>query len=373
MKQICEKWKCTGCEACINSCPHKCIRLVENEYGWGYPVIDETKCIKCNRCVKICPSVNLPMLNLPQRVFAAIAKNTYDYKTTTSGGVATVFAKKIISEKGTVYGAVMNKDLNVFHCSITNFDDVELLKGSKYVQSSIGKSYQLIKKDLKQGKPVLFIGTPCQCAGLRNYLGDTQSERLYICDIICHGVPNSKMLKDHLKYVLENQKIDKVTFRDTEGFYLSAFYDEKCIYRKRNYFDLFYLGFLKGLFYRESCYFCQYATSKRIGDVTLGDFWGFNTQKGEFPKKHDNGLSVVLINTEKGHRLFSSCRESLSFIERDYEEAVAGNKQLRHPAVRHKNWKIFQKQYLISGFEIAADRALWKEKIKYYILAKVGQ
>lgn len=181
------------------------------------------------------------------------------------------------------------------------------------------------------------------------------------------------MLKDHIRDELGDIKIDKVTFRDKGAYYLSAFCDGECVYKKRNDFDIFYIGFLKGLFFRDACYSCRFATPHRIGDLTLGDFWGFKSQNGVFPVKHNNGLSVVLVNTKKGDRLFSSCNEFLFTMERELAEAVAGNRQLRFPSRKHGSWDAFRKQYIKKGFGKAANRALWIEKIKYWILTKIGQ
>ncbi|WP_456081318.1 Coenzyme F420 hydrogenase/dehydrogenase, beta subunit C-terminal domain [Mediterraneibacter sp.] len=371
MKEICKKDDCTGCWACFNSCPQSSIEMKMDEYGFYFPIIDETRCINCNLCKKICPSITLQPLRYPKKALAAISKNAYDYRTATSGGIATSLTKKILSENGVVYGAVMGENLEVYHERITLLDETEKLKGSKYVQSLIKDCFLSVKKDLFNGKRVLFIGTPCQCAGLRSFLR-RDYKFLYVCDIICHGVPSIKMLNDHVRDVVGEREVNKITFRDKEGYCLSIFNCGKCEYKRKGFLDLFCLGFLKGLFFRESCYACKYATGKRIGDLTLGDFWGFDYKKERFPVEIRHGLSLILVNTEQGEALLSECADDLILMQRDIGEAIDGNHQLNAPSSKHKNHDKFMKLYSKYGFKKAADKTLFVEKIKHWLLVKLG-
>lgn len=371
MKEICKKDCCTGCYACCNSCPQNSIEMKMDDFGFYFPVIDEKKCIDCNLCKKVCPNVISQSLKYPMKALAAISKNEYDYQTATSGGIATTLAKKVLSEDGVVYGAIMGENLEVYHQRITSIDELEKLKGSKYVQSLIKDTFFLVQKDLFQGNQVLFIGTPCQCSGLRSFL-HKDYQQLYICDIVCHGVPSIKMLKEHVQHVVGKKEVNKIVFRDKQGFYLTIYDHENCEYRERSFSDLFYLGFLKGLFYRESCYICKYATEKRIGDLTLGDFWGFNYKKGPFPAATNYGLSLILVNTEQGKSLISECEDYLIFMQRDIEEAIAGNRQLNTPSFKNKKHDKFMRLYQKYGFEKAANKTLFIEKVKHWLLAKIG-
>lgn len=368
MKKICERDRCTGCYACVNVCPSKCIEMKANECGYLYPEIFYDKCITCGLCQQTCPAVKKLESELPKHVYAAINKEKYDYETSTSGGIATLFTRKILAERGIVYGAAILENLEVKHIRVECEKDAERIKGSKYVQSSIGDSFAKIKKDLDIGKKVLFVGTPCQVAGLRKYL-KREYENLYTCDIVCHGTPPLKMLKDHLRSIISLEKIESISFRDKEGYYLSLYgKKQQLLYRKKNFYDIYYIGFLRGLYLRKSCFSCQYANSKRVGDITLGDFWGFDKEKGMFPVEAKNGLSLVMVNTKKGQMLFEKCKTNMLFIEREIAEAVEGNKQLRHPVKQHRKYERFQKNYMKFGFKRAAKRALWIERIAYALI-----
>ncbi len=372
MNQICDKNSCTGCNACLNICPTHCISTKEDAYGFLYPHIDSNTCIDCGLCVKVCPSNNNTAYYQPTNVYAAINKNKFDYSSATSGGIATLLSRKIIEKNGVVYGVAFSKELNAHHIRVDKADDIEKIKGSKYIQSDTGDTFSKVKQDLNNDNYVLYVGTPCQIAGLRNYLGKDYP-KLLMCDLVCHGTPAAKLLKEHLNSVSNIEQIEKISFRDKEGYYLSVFNNNDIIYRKRNFKDVFYLGFLKSLFCRESCCSCKYAKPQRVSDITLGDFWGFDSQKGKFPTSAANGLSLVMINTEKGKSFFNECKEDMIFIERTLEEAVVGNKQLRHPSVKHKNHSRFCKQYLSHGFKKAANNALVKERIVYGILDRIGK
>ena len=372
MEQICNINNCTGCGVCFNICPKKCISMVEDEFGFLYPNIDIESCVDCGLCKKFCPANTDVQYSEPENVYAAINKNDIDYATTTSGGIATLFSRNIIEKNGVVYGAGFVDGFKVKHLRSETQADIEKIKGSKYVQSTTADMLDALKKDLEYGRDVLFVGTPCQVAGVKSYV-EKDYPNLVLCDLVCHGVPSSKMLKEHLNCIGDADKVEKISFRDKQGFYLTVFDKDCVIYRKRNFKDVFYLGFLKSLFYRDCCYLCKYARSERVSDITLGDFWGFDNEKGEFPYPTVNGLSLVMINTEKGRRFFESCKEHMIFVERTVQEAVAGNKQLRFPSIMHKNRNKFLRNYLLKGFKKATNSALWKERIIYGILDMIGK
>lgn len=168
---ICEREKCTGCFACYNVCPKGAINMVEDIYGYIYPIIDKNKCINCNLCKKVCPSLNKVVKTKPLKCYAVVAKDKKILSKSTSGGIATVLAKKIISENGVVYGAAyIDEKCTVAHIRIESVKDLTKLQGSKYVHSYILGTYKNVKEDLNKSRKVLFIGTPCQIAGLKSFL-----------------------------------------------------------------------------------------------------------------------------------------------------------------------------------------------------------
>lgn len=372
MDKICDLEKCTACYSCVNTCPKKSVKMQEDALGYLYPVINQKTCIDCGLCQKSCPVLSPLKLKTPANVYAAINKSKDDYETATSGGIATLFSRKILEQNGVVYGAAVCDNIEIKHIRVEKQEDVDKIKGSKYVQSKIGDSFKSIKSDLETGRKVLFVGTPCQVAGLKKFL-HRDFEELYTCDIVCHGVPAARLLKEHLNEVTDVNNIESISFRDRDGYYLSVCTDNKVVYRKKNFYDIFCLGFLRGLFCRQACFSCPYAQSERVGDITLGDFWGFDNKKEAFPVKTKDGLSLVMVNTQKGQKLFDNSNHNMIYLKRELEEAVNGNKQLRHPSKKHKNYNKFRDNYLKSGFEKAAKRALWKERIAYAMIDKIGK
>lgn len=362
--QICEKQKCTGCFACVNQCPKQCISMQEDELGHIYPVIDEQLCVNCGLCKIVCPANEKPNCTKPLKTFAAYSLDEDEHRKSSSGGIATAFSRKIIENGGVVYGASSKFSDKIQHIRVENIEELELLQGSKYVHSYIDETYLQAKKDLQNGKKVLFIGTPCQIAGLKKFLKN-DTENLITVDLICHGVPSQKLLNDCLgKYKSENTVI---SFRNPEGFLLEVkdIKENKSLYRKPLCKDFYYLGFMKCLYYRESCYGCDYAKAERCSDFTIGDFWGLNKNNSQL--NHKDGVSVVLVNTAKGKDFWQSVKDDCYCEEHSFEEAYNGNSQLRKPSVAHKNRIVFKKAYINKGFKVAFVTTMIKEIVKYRI------
>lgn len=338
MNQVCESNKCTGCWACVNICPKHCISMSIGALGHLFPTIDTSTCVECGLCQKICPSNHPGKKRLPLHTFAAWAKDDEEYKTSTSGGIGSVLARHVIRNGGIVYGCAFLEDFDVRHVRVDNEDDLVLLKGSKYVQSSIKDTYCQVKTDLQSNIKVLFIGTPCQVAGLKHYLRKDY-EGLYAVDLICHGVPSIEFLKQHVKEKTGSDKVDYVRFRSESTDYVmsvvvSGVEHHRSNLWKERYQDEYYNAFIDGYSSRGSCHTCCYAGKERISDITIGDFWGLND---DLPIEHKNGISCVLVNSEQGIHLFDSIRPSLNCYERNLEEAVRGNDQLRTP--KEVSWR----------------------------------
>ncbi|MDK0881992.1 Coenzyme F420 hydrogenase/dehydrogenase, beta subunit C-terminal domain [Clostridium perfringens] len=352
---ICKKEKCTGCFACYNICPKKCIDMIEDEYGFIYPKINLTKCIKCNLCRTVCPEINTPKMNKASIAYAAWSLNDELRKTSSSGGIATTLSRCIINKGGVVFGCASIKD-EVKHVKVKNLGDLNKLKGSKYVHSYIENTYKEAKKELKDDKYVLFIGTPCQIAGLKNYLKYEYSKLITI-DIICHGVPAQKFLKEYVIDKISEDSYDSISFRDKDGFNIKVLEKNKIIYRINVDKSIYYKGFLNSLFYRENCYNCNYANPKRVSDITLGDFWGLDGNDFS-DKDKELGISVILPNTKKGEIFLLECSKEIFMKKRELSEAIKGNDQLRQPSIKHKAHNRFKKLYLKRGFNYSAKKCL---------------
>ena len=350
--QICEISKCTGCFACKNICPHDAISIITDVLGKTIPKVDEDKCIHCGVCQKICPVNSAVSLNRADSAIAAISRNERDVKSSSSGGIASVFSRKILLDGGIVFGCASG-DGEISQIKTNNLEDLELLRGSKYVYSATKATYKEAQSALRDGQEVLYIGTPCQIAGLKNFLRKDY-EKLYTVDLICHGTPPMEYLLQHTATKVKEKKWDKVTFRGERNFYLTIYSQEKPIYSQKSNRDLYFRAFLDGLTYRDNCYSCPYARPERCSDVTLGDFWGLDRTK--LSMEMAGRISVVLANTEKGKELVERCRQEIVMEEFPFETAVnpkQGN--LQYPSKRHADRAVFEDVYKKKGFDAAVQ------------------
>lgn len=208
MERLASIQRCTGCMSCFNSCAHHAIKMVENDEGFFYPQIDKDKCVNCGLCSKKCPELQNEKKSSKAshpKVFAVI--NQTDSTSSSSGGAFSLIARWILSQGGIVYGATIDNNGDVFHMAIDSVSDLPKLKGSKYVQSYVGKVFYQIRKDLLSGRKVLFVGTGCQVAGIYSYLNKRYEGQLYTIDLICHGVPSNKAFKAYIDKLKKKRKI----------------------------------------------------------------------------------------------------------------------------------------------------------------------
>lgn len=364
--KICDLDKCTGCSACMNACPVQAIQMKEGKIGHIYPQVQES-CIECGKCIKLCPVNKEIELVTPQKTFAAWAKDKNEHATSTSGGIAAVLTNSYLERGGVVYGCASLPGGKVMHIRITDKNDAYKLKGSKYVHSHVGDVFLQIKNDLKDAKRVLFIGLPCQVAGLRNFIGKN-SEGLCTVDLVCHGVPSQKVLFDYLAELgIPREQINKLGFREPTGYFLSVESKGRIIYRRHQSKDLFYLAFFDNLCFRDSCFSCRYASKKRCGDLTIGDFWGLG-KKPPFPYKPEGNVSLVLVNTRVGEGVLVEVSDQIELVERELVEAVDGNHNLRKPSKCANAHKF--KTYYESGISMttAFKKCLRVRRIKALLI-----
>lgn len=363
--EICSVEKCTGCFACKNICPKDAILVKCDLYGKTIPEIQKDKCVECGLCQNVCPVNKEKKFRLPKKCYAIWTKNEIDRKDCASGGVATGLGRYIIEKGGVVFGTdfIANKELELVISMGETKEDLQRLKSSKYVQASTGDSYKNTKKQLECGRMVLYVGTPCQIAGLQSYLGK-EYDNLITVDLICHGTPPIKYLQEYAKKVCGNQKITKASFRGLYDYEL-CFYEagrSEPVYQKPNYLDLYYHAFSKGLISRDNCYECEYAGKNRISDLTIGDFWGLKRES--LQEKCEGRISVALVNTQKGKKILEACSHLFVMEERTLEEAVAGNEQLKKPSVKHEDYEQFRKVYKSGGFYKALQNTVIYKEIK---------
>lgn len=324
-----EKYKCCGCHACYNICPQRAISMKDDDKGFKYPVVEKEKCIDCGLCEKVCPilnKINEGKNNI--RAYACFNKDEQIRKNSSSGGIFQLIANNILCKNGIVIGAAFNRDFLVEHIMIEEQKDLEKLMGSKYIQSDINDIYQKTKKSLENGKHVLFTGTPCQIEGLKAYL-NKEYDNLYTQDIICHGVPSKKVWLKYIEFIekMRKEKPLKIQFRNkTYGWKNYATYFE---YGYRKYIvkhneDMFMKTFLNNLSLRDSCYNCSFKRKNRISDITLADFWGIDNILPDW--NDDKGISLVIVNSNKGLEIFNQIKENMIYDEVNFEEAIKYNK-----------------------------------------------
>ena len=356
-----DKTQCCNCNGCTQICPKDAIYKIADEAGFVYPAIDPNKCIDCGLCQKVCAYQNIEETNSPSAVYAggAVDKNTL--KKAASGGIFAAVATHFLKQGATVYGAAILREDNKFivrHIGIDKIEDLPRLQGSKYLLSEINDCFIEVRKKLNNGETVLFSGTPCQCAGLKGFLRK-EYPNLYLIDLICHGVPNQEFFNSFIDYNYSGLKeISNFIFRDkTKGWELTGRIDYEDG-KKHKYIPAgtssYYALFLDAQIYRENCYFCKYASKHRPGDLTIGDYWGIQKQhpelisSGQFTPKE--GVSCIVVNTEKGSHLLDDINESVSLAPSSYEKVAARNAQLLHPMREGRYRKKIIELYCHNGY-----------------------
>lgn len=333
---------CCGCSACLQRCPKHCIKLVEDEEGFLYPQVDEEACIKCGLCEKVCPILNQADKLPVQEVLAVKNPDEKERMNSSSGGVFLPLAREVINKGGVVFGAVYDESWEVHHVYAEKIEDVYPMMGSKYLQSKIENTFKDAERFLKQGREVLFVGSPCQIAGLRTYLRNKQYPNLLAVDFLCHGVPSPGVWRRYLAetyggYDAKEQSrlqatagknsvllsslnamspIGDIKFRDKResGWKKYRFVvlkksaskaDQNTVLSSDIHYDNpFMRGFLSDIYLRPSCYACKCKNGVNHSDLTIADFWGINLIAPEFDD--DKGVGLVLVNSSKGKGYFDS-------------------------------------------------------------------
>ena len=351
-----KKDNCCGCTACKNICPVNAISMVKDEEGFLYPQIDESKCINCNACRNICPNIKKSSDNSIIESYGVKYKDTEQRRVSRSGGVFISLSNYILNNNGIVYGAMLNEDLSVTHGRAETKEERDRFKGSKYVQSDMGDTLKQVIEDLENGRPVLFSGTSCQVAAVREFIPEHLSEQLYLCDLICHGVPSKKVFDDYVKYIEEtnHKKVIKVDFRDKafgwETHFETFYFDDGTKLSTECFKKLFYGHSIL----RPSCYLCNFANTHRPGDITIADFWGINEINEEF---NDHiGVSLTIINSEKGKAWFNNAKEELEYFVCTLEDYIKRNYTLEYPTPASPQREEFWEDYKSKDFKYILEK-----------------
>lgn len=366
---------CCGCTACASICPHNAISMKPDTLGFLYPEVDTEKCVDCGLCEKVCAFNDNydTSLSLSQPdVYAARHKDMQEIETSRSGAAFIALSDWVIEHGGIVYGAGYTDHFRVVHKRAVSKEERNEFKGSKYVQSDLTGVFRQVKADLKAGLLVMFSGTPCQTAGLNSYVGKKLRENLYLVDIVCHGVPGPFIWRDYLAY-LERKHGDKicwVNFRDKQLYGWTAHHESFKFVNGGGGKMTFTYTFYKHIMFRHSCGVCPYTNTHRPSDITLADFWGWEKTDPTF-NVDDKGVSLVLINTEKGRKLFEAVKDNMNIIPVKLEDCLQPN--LQHPSIIHPKRMDFERDYARKGFEYVMKKygdMGWRYRVRR-ILGKV--
>lgn len=373
--------KCCGCSACASICPHGAIKMVPDSLGFVYPSINLELCVKCGLCEKVCAfnENSISKNNDPLYSFAVRNKDVLEVENSRSGAAFVAFSNIILDRQGVIYGAVLTRDLHVKHQRAISRFERDLFRGSKYVQSDISGIFIKVADDLNNGMNVLFSGTPCQVAGLKSYLllRRIDCTNLFLLDLICHGVPSPYYWRDYISYIesKEHSKVIKVDFRDKKRYGWSA--HRESFEFENGTIKSYYHSFYHDIMLRCSCSECPYANVKRISDITIGDFWGWERVSDNI-NSDDKGVNLVLINSKKGQQLFNEIKSDVIFIQANIEQIIQPN--LLAPTKAHPLRSCFEQDYIKYGFKYVGRKYIgiglrWKllqiKKMIYNFLADI--
>lgn len=382
MIQIQEEKLCCGCHGCAQICPKHCIEMTMDAEGFLYPKVDESLCIQCGLCEQVCPVLNVQPDDLEKSPPAFAAINIQDdiRKESSSGGIFTLLARQVISRGGVVFGAAWTEDhRSVHHIAVRTDAELAKLRGSKYLQSTIGNAYVLAEESLREGEYVLFSGTPCQIEGLRQFLSK-EYDTLLCVDLVCHGVPAPGVWRRYLAECVEKMQAQAtgVTFRDKSTGWksycitLSFENGEKLCLPVSE--EPYMRAFLSNACLRPSCHDCRFKKRNRESDLTLADFWGIEEVCPQMDD--DRGTSLVLIHSPAGAAAMDSIREQLRIEAVDTAAALHQNPSAVVSSGVHENRKAFLESLDSMSFSAAVKRWLprkisFKEKL-YNAMQRAG-
>lgn len=379
MINLSNKRDCCGCHACLSICPKSCISMRADEEGFLYPVVDEQACIDCGLCENVCPVLNQNAERKPIEVYAAKCNDEKVRQESSSGGLFTVVAEGVIAKGGVVFGAKFDQEWRVIHAWTDNLEGLAAFRGSKYVQSCIGNTYKEAEQFLKQGRRVLFTGTPCQVAGLKKYLRK-EYDNLTTIDVVCHGVPSPLVWQTYLNELVCTKRTDgknsvssslndlsviaDIAFRDkTMGWKKFGFKISYVDYRVTKntvsksaieynvepfYENLYMKGFLRNLYLRPSCYACAAKSGKSGSDLTIADFWGIEKIH---PELDDNrGVSALLVYNKA-----AMPSDRIDLVRVEYNDALSSNTMIEQSVAEPRERMEFWSAFPTRGISVVAE------------------
>lgn len=341
------KKKCSGCGACYQICPTSAIHMEKDKEGFLYPIIDNGKCIRCGMCKKSCPIINYQCkTDNILGCYVGYNQNTSVRLNSSSGGVFSIIAEFILCRGGVVYGVAYDNQWNTHHICVEDKKDLQMLRGSKYIQSKTENSFKETKERLERGQYVLYSGTECQISGLKRYL-NKEYDNLITVGVLCHGVPSQLVWEKYIQNKIEKNQsnISAISFRNKDSgwkdYSVVINFENGNIYRSKMSQDKYMNMFLSEICLRPSCYDCKFKKLERNSDITLGDCWGIERYMPEMDD--NNGTSVILIHSKKGKKIFESIKNELNYKESDKDKAISPYADSRNSVVPHINRKKYLK------------------------------
>ena len=358
LPSLCDNKNCTGCCACVNACNVGALSITKDEEGFYRPQLDVDKCVRCGLCESSCPVVSSFQRYEENnaKVYAAWHRNSEIRSKSTSGGAFTALAQVVLSKGGVVYGAAYNAEMHIQHIEVSEEADLGKLRLSKYAQSFIGDILKLVRKRLNDGRMVMFVGTPCQIAGLKNFL-KKDYENLVLVDFICHGVPSIDLFISYINWLEERLgKVNHINFRDKrKGWYDSLRVvtvdggKEKVM---RGFNDNYWVGFNDNTTLQESCYNCVVQGFPRCSDITIADFWGIGkTVPFAYKNEIEKGVSMIVINNNRVMSLLEDASADLHIVERTLSEAIDKNKAAIQSSLRPQSRDTIYKDMITFDYE----------------------
>ena len=373
---------CCGCRACEQICPKQAINIINDDEGFLKASVNTSRCINCGLCKNICPLKSKSnFFPMTKNMFAAMHKKDAVIRRSSSGGLFSAFAQYVLRENGSVYGCKLDDNLHPIQYRIEDEEELDALRRSKYVQSDTEHTYTQVKQDLLEGRMVLYVGTPCQIAGLRGFLLKSY-DNLYCVDLICHGVPSAWLFEQDIEWWSSKLKcsVNKFEFRLKPSYYYYYFtffvgYSGKKI-QKPYFYDPYYEAFYNFKNYNEICYKCPYACLERVGDITIGDYsWAVEHHPDlcELNAGKSDTISCMMINSEAGKRLLCAVSSELDLYETKMEWIIERNKNLLRPTPRPKERTRFYSNIRKIGYRKWANMYFFSEAFlkNFPVLSKI--
>lgn len=365
-----DNFRCIGCSACVDACPYKAIILEDDINGFLYPYLDKGKCVECGLCEIVCPLTKKKVeCDFEKKAYAFQLSEKKELENSTSGGVFTALSNIVLDSNGYIVGAVMENDFSVRHIISNSSYDRDRMRFSKYVQSNTEGVFKSVKEKLDEGNLVLFVGTPCQVSSVKAFL-NVDYENLITCDFICHGVPNNKLFKEHIKWVESIYNKTAISYyfrRKTYGWNHGI---DEVIFSNGDKKDsrslqAYTILFQKNITIRESCKECEFQGEGTCADITISDFWNIDKILNI---KESNGYSLAFANTVMGASYLKLITEKNCFCEVPIDKVIyrLERKKLSKSDDSFKFWSMFQQQ----GYEIALKQFVDlsnKKRIKHFV------